>query len=64
MNTTIVPGSTRKPRSARNRRGERKSRMPVATAVAKHLITASASMNCQLYLAEGCGASTDICKPP
>jgi hypothetical protein len=53
MNTTVAPGSTRKPRSARNSRGERKSRMPVATAVARHLTTASASMIGQLEWGRG-----------
>ncbi len=44
MNTIIVPGSIRNVRSVLNRIGERQSKIPVDTAVAKHLTTASASV--------------------
>jgi hypothetical protein len=44
MNTTTVPGRTRKPRLVPKSIGEIYSKIPVAKAVAKHLMTASASI--------------------
>jgi hypothetical protein len=43
MKTMSVPGRTRKFHGVENRTGETERRIPVATAVARHLMTASAS---------------------